>query len=126
MALLPLNDYCKIQLDAHDPLSAKAGDSATSGILVELPKQLTHFGFYSFAFEDSFMNEEKLAALLNHWKQFTGKRVFWLALAEKGAILKEEDGTSYAYVKLTSLMAVGEANEKAESVLDARGGAFAA
>ncbi len=124
MSLHVVNDYCKIQLDSHNPLEAKTGDSATSGILVGLPAVFTHFGFYSFAFDNSLLAD--LKPLHDYWSNFIGKRVFWLALSEKGAILKEADGTSFAFVKLTSLMAVGEADEKAESILDSKGGAFSA
>jgi hypothetical protein len=119
-----LNDYCKVQLDSTGPLSAKRGDAGTDGILVELPKQLTHFGAHSYIVEASWMDREKLEELLTYWKQFIGKRVFWLALQEKGAILQEEDGTRYAYIKLSSLIGWSEPDIHAESVLDAHGGAF--
>lgn len=126
MDLEPLQDYAKIQLDEPNAFSAKAGDSATDGILVALPKEFTHYGFYSFAFESSLMNKELLTDLKAYWTRYIGQRVYWLALSEKGAILKEADGTRYAYVKLTSLMAVGKAEEHAESVLDKNNGSFAA
>lgn len=125
MPLSPLNDYAQIKLDVQGPLSAESGDTATSGILVALPERFTHFGYYSFIAEASWMNDKELERLREHWQQFIGKRVFWLALSEKGAILKDDTGT-YAYVKLSSIMAVGEADDRAESVLDARGGSFAA
>lgn len=125
MTLSPLNDFCKIKLDPRGPLSAQPGDVATSGILVELPERLTHFGYYSFVAEASFMNDRELGRLLDHWKQFIGKRVYWLALSEKGAILKDSDGDKFAYVKLTSLMAVGDSeDEAAESIVDKYGGSF--
>ncbi len=126
MDLEPLQDYAKIQLDEPNAFSAKAGDTATDGILVALPKKFTHYGFYSFAFESSLGDEDTMTWLHDYWENFIGQRVYWLALSEKGAILKEADGTRYAYVKLTSLMAVGKAEEHAESVLDKNNGSFAA
>ncbi len=125
MPLTPLQDYAKIQLDDISALSAKSGDTATDGILISLPEELTHYGFYSFAFEESFMERSSLAELLQYWKQYIGKRVYWLALSEKGAIL-QEDNTRFAYVKLTSLMAWSEPDERAESILDKHSGGFAA
>lgn len=126
MSLHPENDLAKIELSANGPLSAKSGDSATDGILVALPDLDTHFGFHSFAFEDSFMAEEKLERLRTKWEKRIGKRVYWLALQEKGAILREPDGTNYAYIKLSSIIAWSEAEEKAESVLDKHAGSFSA
>lgn len=123
MALLPLNDLCKIELDPKSPVGAGRGDAATDGILVALPEVFTHYGFYSFAFDTSLMAD--LEPLHKLWSNFIGKRVYWLALAEKGAIL-EEDGVKSAYVKLTSLIAWSEPNEHAQSVLDQHGGAYSA
>lgn len=123
MMLKPLNDLCKIKLDERGTFSAKAGDTATDGILVELPDELLYYGFWSFAFEDSFMSKEKLAELLMYWRQYLGKRVYWTALSERGNILREKDG-DYCYVKFTSLIAVGEADDKAENVTNEKGGSF--
>lgn len=126
MALTPLNDLAKIQLDDLGAFSAQSGDTATNGILVAVPEQLHYFGFWSFAFEDSFMNAPELGELLQYWQSQVGKRVYWTALSEKGNILQEADGNRYAYVKFTSLIAASDADEKAESVLDSKGGAFSA
>lgn len=126
MALLPISDVAKIELTATGPFSAKPGDSATDGILVELGELDTHYGFYSFAFEDSFMAEEKLKRLRSKWEKKIGKRVYWLALSEKGAIFQEQDGRKFAYVKLTSILAWSEPDEHAEAVLDKHAGSFAA
>ncbi len=123
MALTPLNDYAKIKLDEAGTFSAKAGDAASSGILVEVPN-FVHYGMYSMAFEQSLMNEKLLSELISYWEKYVGNRVYWLALSEKGAILQEEDGTKYCYVKFTSLMAVGEADKIAENVTDQHGGSF--
>lgn len=72
------------------------------------------------------MASEKLKALRAYWSKFIGKRCYWLALSEKGAILKETNGKRYAYIKLTSLIAWSEPDERAESVLDKHEGGFAA
>jgi hypothetical protein len=121
----PLNDWLKIELEDAGPLSARAGDIATSGILVEVP-EFTHYGYYSFAFENSLMNDDILEQLIEHWQSLKGKRLYWLALSEKGAILKEEAGKRFAFVKPTSIMGWSEPEEVADSILDNKGGAFAA
>ncbi len=121
----PLNDWLKIELEEAGAFSAKAGDAATSGILVEVP-EFTHYGYYSFAFEKSLMDGDILEQLIEHWQSMVGKRLYWLALSEKGAILQEANGKRYAYVKPTSIMGWSEADENAESILDKHAGGFAA
>ena len=125
MAITVLNDWLKIELDDAGAFSAKTGDTATDGILVDVP-EFTHYGYYSFAFENSLMNEEVLEQLLDHWQSLKGKRLYWLSLSEKGAIIKEADGKRYAFLKPTSIMGWSEPDEHAESILDGRGGAFSA
>lgn len=123
----PLNDLAKIRLDDQDEygFGGVPEDKAESGILVEIP-DFSHYGFYSFAFENSLMDDDYKKDLAKYWTQFIGKRVYWLALSEKGAILKEEDGQRYAFVKFTSLIAFSEPGKKAKSVLDQHGGSFSA
>lgn len=123
--LHPLNDYAKVQIDMDEfGFGGSPGDKAQSGILISLPDKFNYFGFFSFAFERSFGNEEELKKLYNYYKQLTGRRVYWLALSEKGAILKQ-NGKNYAFIKLTSIIAHDEDVENiAENVLDNNGGAF--
>ncbi len=123
MALRPLNDLCRIKLDDRGTFSAKTGDTANDGILVDLPDELLYYGFWSFAFEDSFMAKEKLGELMMYWREHIGKRVYWTALSERGNILREKDG-DFAYVKLTSLIAFSDADDHAENVTDNKGGSF--
>lgn len=115
-----------IKLDEEGAFSAKAGDAATSGILTSLPEAMTHFGMYSSIIDTSFMATDQLDEVLEEWRQYIGKRVFWLSLAEKGAILQDQAGDKYAFIKLSSLMAISDAKEQAESVMDKHGGSFAA
>ncbi len=123
--ITPQGDWLKIELEEAGQFSAKAGDTATDGILVEVP-EFTHYGMYSMAFESSLMNHDILEELIEHWQSLKGKRLYWLSLSEKGAILKEDNGKRYAFVKPTSIMGWSEPEEKAESILDGRGGAFSA
>lgn len=124
--LRPLNDYAMVQLDTDDyGFGGAPGDKAQSGILIRLPDKFNYFGMYSFAFERSFGADEELKKLYDYYKQLVGHRIYWLALSEKGAILKQND-KSYAFLKLTSVMAHDEDVEnEATNVLDNNGGAFA-
>jgi hypothetical protein len=124
MALSPLNDLAKISLD-DKKYGWENNDSATaeSGILVELPDVFNYFGFWSFAFEVSFMDEEKLKKLHAYWKKRIGKRVYWTALSEKGNII-ELDGQRYAFVKFTSLIASDDADAKGHNLHSDGAGSF--
>ena len=124
--LNPINDLAKIELETNE---YGFGDSeergAESGILVALPESLNYFGMWSFAFEDSLLNEAKLKKLLDHYKKLIGKRVYWTALAEKGNIIKKGK-KRYAFVKLTSLISADEPDAEAYNVHSDGGGSFKA
>ena len=128
MALHPVNDLAKIELDTDlYGFSDDGKDTAESGVLVELPDKFNFFGFWSFAFEDSFMSEEKLKKLYAHYEKMIGQRVYWTALSERGNVIKSPDGKRYAFLKLTSLIAADEDKENKAVNLHADGsGAFKA
>lgn len=121
-----LNDLAMIKLDAGDPYGFGNTDSKTtaeSGILVSLSDKLNYYGYWSFAFENSFMAHKELEELHTYWKKKIGKRVFWTALAERGNIIENDDG-EYAFVKFTSLIAVDEADSTAHNVHSDGAGSF--
>lgn len=123
--LHPLNDLCKIKLDTDKfGFGGKSKTTAESGILVALPEAMPYFGFWSFAFDNSLANTEVTSALKEHYSQLIGQRVYWTALSEKGNIIEEADGTRYAYIKLTSLIAVGDADSQARNVHSDGAGSF--
>lgn len=104
----PINDLCKVELPSDEfGFGDGSKTTAESGILVELPPSFPYFGFWSFAFEDSLMNKDKLMQLHKHYKDLVGKRVYWTALAEKGNIIEFEN-KRYAFVKLTSLISFSD------------------
>lgn len=116
----PLNDLAKIELaelSKFDP--GDTSNQAENGILVELPDRFTFFGFWSFAFENSLMNQQVLEDLYEYWKGYIGKRVYWSAMSERGNILKS--GDRFAYVKLTSLIAWSEPDDVAENLHSGNG-----
>lgn len=103
--LRPINDLAKIELDSDDYGFGDTKTTAESGVLVELPDHFDFFGFWSFAFENSFMARKELDELYKHYKEKIGQRVYWTAMAERGNIIQTADGKRYAFVKLTSLIA---------------------
>src|SRR4029077_8272330 len=112
--LEPVNDLCKIALDpdAYD-LGAKDKGTAESGVLIELPDEFDYLGFWSFAFEDSFMSKDKLKSIYKRYERLIGQRVYWTALAEKGNIIQNSKGNRFAFVKLTPLIASDDKDSKA-------------
>ena len=121
MALAALNDLAMIKLETKR-FGGNEKDTAESGILVSLP-DFTHYGFWSYAFDQSLMDIELKDKLRDYWKNAVGKRVFWTALSERGNIL-EKDGEKYAFVKFTSLIAVDDADSGARSVHSDGAGSF--
>ena len=112
----PLNDLAKIKIKADEyGFGGDQKTTAETGILVELPEELHYFGFWSFAFEHSFMEAAKLSKLLKYWNSKIGKRVYWTALSERGNILKMND-EMFCFVKLTSLIAASEPDQIATNV----------
>lgn len=131
LTIKPLNDLCKVKLEQAGPFSAGGKATAECGILVELPDILTYFGFWSFAFENSFMNKEALTELLEYWKTKIGRKVYWTALSERGNILETttmvgdvEVTEQFAYIKMTSLIAESDPEDTARSVHTDGDGAF--
>lgn len=122
----PLNDLAKIDVDGDGFNFAGADkDTFESGILVELPKSFSYFGFWSFAFENSLMNKKTLEDLHKHYTSLIGKRVYWTALSEKGNVLKDpESGKNFAFVKLTSLIAESKADYGADNLHSDGAGSF--
>lgn len=135
MPLKPLNDLAKVELDGDEfGWAGTTKDTAESGILVSLPDKFVFFGYWSFAFENSFMNYHNLDRLHKHYQKLLGKKVYWTALSEKGNIIqeitKDKSGKkvkkSYAYVKLTSLIAAGEPDVEARNIHSDGAGGFRA
>lgn len=120
----PLNDLAKIKLETSEFDFGEAGkQTSESGILVELPNKFLYFGFWSFAFEKSFMSYDDLNVLHEYWKSKIGQKVYWTALSERGNII-EKDGEKFAFVKLTSLIAEDDPDSTARNVHADGSGSF--
>ena len=117
----PLNDLACIKLE-NKRFKGGEKDTAESGILVSLP-DFTHYGFWSFAFDQSLMNKELLTELKKYWNGKIGKKVYWTALSERGNII-EKNGERFAFVKFTSLIAEDEPDSSARNVHSDGAGSF--
>lgn len=121
-----LNDFAKVQIqDTKNQLVKTSKETSESGVLVSLPEKFTHYGFYSFAFDNSLDSPKLMKELHEYWSKLIGKKVFWLALSEKGATLKEGDET-FVLIKLTSLIAYDDADSKVRNIHSDGKGAFKA
>lgn len=118
----PLNDIAMVKLETKR-FGGTEKDTAESGILIALPGVMPHYGFWSFAFENSLGNEQVLKDLYDYWKTKIGRKVFWTALSERGNII-EKDGEKYAFIKLTSLIAEDDPDSDARSVHSDGAGSF--
>jgi len=125
MSLSPLNDLAKIEIesDEYGFSGNSKKETCESGILVELPKTFHFFGYWSFAFENSFMSEVELKELLDYWKTKIGRKVYWTALAERGNII-QKGKKKYAFVKLTSLIAEDDPDSDAVNIHSDGSGSF--
>lgn len=126
MALRPLGDVCMVELSIDE--YGFGGDekaNVDNGILVALPDRFNYFGYFSFAFEESFVATKKLDELYNYYKSLIGKRVFWPSLTEKGMVFTE-GGKRYAMIKLTSLIGIAEPTDTVRNVYDEKSGGYAA
>lgn len=119
-----LNDLAMIKLEVDQfGFGGTEKDTAESGILVSLPDKFMYFGFWSFAFENSFMARKELDELYKYWETKIGRRVYWTALSERGNII-EKDGEKYAAIKLTSLIFEDDPDSTAHNVHSDGAGSF--
>lgn len=126
MALRPLGDMGLIELSTDKfNFGGKDDENVDNGILVGLPDKLNYFGFFSFAFENSFMARKELDELYDYYKTLIGKRVFWPSLSEKGLVYRDGE-KRYALIKLTSLAGTSELDDAVSNVYNDRSGAYAA
>jgi hypothetical protein len=119
-----LNDLAKVKLEVDEyGFGGTQKDTAESGILIGLPDKFNFFGFWSFAFENSFMSRKELDELYEYWRQKIGQKVYWTALSERGNII-EKDGQKFAFIKLTSLIAEDNPDSSARNVHSDGAGSF--
>lgn len=117
MSWHPHNDRLKVRITKVDPykLGVDESQGIESGVVVEVPDELMYFAFHSFAFEDSFMNKEKLDKIWGHYNVLLGKPVRWEAFQDRGRRVKEGDD-EYVYLQMTDVLAYGDSEEDLDAV----------
>lgn len=111
-----LNDICKVEVSADEYGFGGDQGKTESGILVELPLNPPYFGYHSFAFEASYNNAENQVIMDEYYGKLLGKRVYWTGLSERGMVFKEGEKT-YAFIKLTDLIAYSKPDVEATLIL---------
>ena len=123
----PIGDVVKVRIPTNIANEFGLGtvkDEYQSGVVVEMPDKFNFFGFHSFCFEASFMEEEKLTKLHQYYSnKLMGKQVYWKSLADRGMVFKEDNG-KFGFIKITDIIAVGEVNDNSYNVYDNSPGAF--
>lgn len=121
----PVGDNLKIEVGNPDKFGMGTQDISTeTGLVIEVPDAIHYFGKHNFSFEQSFMSKEQLKELLNYFKSFIGKRVWWEAFQDKGRRFIEND-KEYVYLKMSDILMVSDnINDTAKPVEDTRSGGF--
>lgn len=103
------NDHFLIEVlgEYENPLGLAGGqrveDGVKEGIVVKLGDRPAFFGFNTFFFDSSLMNEEVLKKVTEHYKYYLGRKVWWPKLSESGTDVKIGD-KDYVCVKYTAIM----------------------
>lgn len=120
MALHPVNDRLKVKISTNEFGFGDDNPGAETGIVVEVPDILIYLSFHSFAFEDSFINEERLQRIQKFYRDFLGKRIWWEKLQDRGRMISEDDG-DYVYLQMTDLLAYSDDVDDKATVVDQTG-----
>jgi co-chaperonin GroES (HSP10) len=126
MALHPTNDKIKVQVSQSGFMGASNSSGRDSGIVTEVPSKedIIYFGFHSFAFDNSLVDEEKAEKIHNYYSKFQGKTVYWEALQDRGRRF-EEDGNEYVILNMTDVLAYDDNKDAtAKMIEDVRSGGF--
>lgn len=108
--LQPLNDYMMVELESNPQGfvgGKKIEEGVESGVVIAISPNMSFFGFNTFFFDSSLMNGQLLTDIYDHYKGLVGKKVYWPAYSERGAII-DYDGKQYAMIKMSALSAVEE------------------
>lgn len=114
--LKPINDHFMIEVggELENPLGMTGLQGAEEGVrfgkIIDISDFLTFFGFNTFFFDSSLMNEELLQRIYDKYKPLVGKIVYWPERSESGTAIKH-DGKEYVFLKWTALMAVEKENK---------------
>lgn len=109
----PKNDFFMVEVlgKAENPLGLVGGqnpeDGIREGMVVAISDVPIFFGANTYMFDKSLAEDELLAKIHTHYKEYVGKKVYWPERSESGAVVKYGD-TTYAFIKWSSIMGVEE------------------
>ena len=109
----PANDYFMVEIEQNQygfTGGKKIEEGVETGRVVAISDKMAFFGFNTYMFDSSLMNGSLLTDIYDHYKSFVGKKVWWPALSERGAVI-EADGKVYAMVKMSAISAVLDEDE---------------
>ncbi len=112
-SLVPINDHFMIEVlgKQENPLGLVGVQNADEGIrfgtIIAISDFLSFFGFNTYMFDSSLMDEDLLKAIYDKYKVLVGKKVFWPERSESGTAV-QYDGKEYVFLKWSALMAVEE------------------
>ncbi len=111
--LIPINDVMMIEVGGtlENPLNLSGAPSVDEGVrfgvVVAISDFLTFFGFNTYMFDKSLMDEDLLKRIYEKYKPLVGKKVYWPERSESGTVVKYGD-KEYAFLKWSALTAVEE------------------
>ena len=107
--LTAVNDYFLVELQADGPWAGQKDpeEGVRRGKVIGISDFLTFFGFNTFMFDKSLMDEELLTRLYDKYKQLVGKVVWWPERSETGALVNYNN-KQYVFLKWSAIMAVEE------------------
>lgn len=122
MAIHPVGDSIKVKVDPANPYGGERAGVET-GVVVEVPDNIMYFGYHNFGFEASYGQDNQ--SILEFFKKFDGKRIFWQTFQDRGRRLKE-GSDEFIYLKMSDILAVADSvNDEAQVVTDTRSGGYA-
>lgn len=96
----------EIEQNPHKFVGGKGADEGIRfGKVADITHDMPFFGFNTFFFDKSLMDEQLLANIQKRYRKYVGKTVYWPELSESGTVI-EHEGKQYAFVKMSALMAV--------------------
>lgn len=98
------NDYFLIEIEQNQYGFIEPGkEGIETGRVVAIAENPIYFGANTFMFDKSLMDKPLLQEIYEHYKQYVGKKVYWPAYTERGAVVQHE-GKQYAHVKWSAIM----------------------
>ncbi|SRR6266516_7478765 len=114
MALHPIGDQCKIQVDKSIYNFGPEKPGTETGVVVEMPTLVWWIGFHSFAFEKSFGAATDIADMIADYNKLVGRRVVWESLQDRGRHFREGED-NFVLLKLSDI--IGFTDSVDESVI---------